>query len=537
MKNKNLQNKILTVLTLVPLLVATFFIFYRNAELYIDLQWKVIEALGNTFLVFFIIFAVLLVLAQAVKLIFHKKDFSEKISQKVLFWLTVLEALFVGYMFLNNAGMDNVQAVYGRTVTILLLGLLVFFWFPKSKFGNNFFAKGLALVIALAVGLIPFLQAKNADGDTVLSFDPAVYVVEDNYQIIWHTETPSVGSVEVGGKLYEDIASGGLRCLEKVHKITLPMAELDAAGQYKITSQKVVREPYKVTYGKKLEKTYSFRPMDFSDGIQIYNISDNHSSLHPAAETASYWGDKLDLLILNGDIANDLMTEDDLLNLLELAAEVTKGSRPVLYARGNHETRGAYNEDVYKYVGSPSEGKFYFTARLGPLWLMVLDFAEDKADDHKEYYGLARYDGYREVQTKFIKSVIDNKEKEYEAPGVEYKLLVSHIRVNNKNNWHTETHKLWSEYANEIEPDLHLSGHSHRISYLPPAGESEYKPGDYYGDSGYAHNYTVVMGSKPPWERDDDESYIATAVEFKDGKTDLWFTDNNKNIVEHHKVK
>ncbi|HZK20973.1 MAG TPA: metallophosphoesterase [Oscillospiraceae bacterium] len=391
----------------------------------------------------------------------------------------------------------------------------------------------------MVYAVFPFFQAGTKE--ISLTVDPVVFVVGDEYQIVWHTTEPSIGWVSVGENVYEDSSGGTMKTLEKVHKVSVPMAQLDTEKSYTVHAQKVEREPYVVELGTLLEKTYIFRPIDESDGIHIYNLSDNHSSLFPAADTAAYWGDKLDLLILNGDIANDLMTEDDLVNLINLAAEVTKGGRPVLYTRGNHETRGAYAEQVHKYVGFKGEDEFYFTTRLGSLYLMVLDFAEDKADSHKEYYGLARFEEYRNKQTKFIKNVIENKDTEYEASGVKYKLLISHIRVNNKNNWHEKFHKEWTNYANEIKPDLHLSGHSHRLSYMLPAVDSEYNPDNpdgSYGDSSYAHNFTVVMGSKPPGgSGEDSEDFIATAVLLKDDSIDLWFTNQDHEIIEHHKVK
>lgn len=529
---KKTKEKLLAWLTVLILAVGTFFTFYKNNDLGIDFQGKVIGALGNPFLVCFIIVMVLLCIAQLVKLIFPAKKIAQWISQKALFWLSGVAGLFIGYMFMNNAGVNMIQQIYGRAVLVVLVGLLLLFWYPKSKIRKNIPVKVIAILVVLVLVLTPLLRTQLANME--LSHDPVVYLVEDDYQIVWHTTQPSVGWLTIGDTVYADTVGGALRSKTQVHKIVVPRNVLDTEKTYTLHTQAVTVEAYFAFYGTQINKTYTFRPMDLSDGIQIYNLSDNHNSVHPAAETASYWGDQLDLLILNGDIANDLQKEEDLLHLLSLPAAVTKGERPVLYARGNHETRGLYAQEMSNYVGCVSPDQYYFTTKIGGLWIMLLDVAEDKADSHAEYGGLARYEAYREQETAFIEQVLDNSKMEYAASDVEYRLLVSHIRVTNNYKWHQKLHAQWSEYANEIGLDLQLSGHSHRLAYMPPAGFSEYNPdsrSNEYDNASYAHNYPTVMGSKPPNET--DGRYIATAVEFRDGEMEVWFTDQDNQIVEH----
>lgn len=146
MNIKKHQNIIVTILTVIPLLVGTFFVFYKNERLYIDFQWKVIEKFGNGALVAVIIFAVLVFIAQAVKIIFRNKAFTKHISQNALFWIAALEALFIGYMFLNNAGFNKIQAIYFRVTLVILAGIVLLFWYPKSKIKNNIAIKAVAVI-------------------------------------------------------------------------------------------------------------------------------------------------------------------------------------------------------------------------------------------------------------------------------------------------------------------------------------------------------------------------------------------------------
>ncbi|HZK20974.1 MAG TPA: hypothetical protein VFC76_01725, partial [Oscillospiraceae bacterium] len=89
---------------------------------------------------------VLVFIAQAVKIIFRNKAFTKHISQNALFWIAALEALFIGYMFLNNAGFNKIQAIYFRVTLVILAGIVLLFWYPKSKINNNIAIKAVAVI-------------------------------------------------------------------------------------------------------------------------------------------------------------------------------------------------------------------------------------------------------------------------------------------------------------------------------------------------------------------------------------------------------
>ena len=349
--------------------------------------------------------------------------------------------------------------------------------------------------------------------------DPAVFVGENEYQIVWETQQPSSAWVTVGGQVYSDSLAGNLVLNQKAHKVRVPMEALDAAGGYEINWQHILSGDVAFRYIKKgnhKAKKYDFRPPDFGDGAQIYFLSDTHSRLQPGAETARYWGDDLDLLILGGDIINDIWYPAERNFALKLAAEITHGTRPVLYTRGNHETRGTQAaNDLDRFLGTPGAERWYFTTRIGPLWIAVFDGGEDKADGHEEYQGLAYFAEYRDRETRFFERVVANAATEFDADGVEYRLLVSHIPVGSAGVL-PQVRARWVELANQMRIDLALSGHNHEVTY--------YTPGSYA-----ALNYPLIIGSRPA-HASDDGIFLAAAVELKDNGITGWFTDQSHAI-------
>ena len=352
-----------------------------------------------------------------------------------------------------------------------------------------------------------------------LTAGPAVFVAEDEYQIVWETGQASSAWVTIGGKLYADTLAGNLVLDQKAHKVRVPMEALDAAGGYEIHWQHVLSQNIGSLYIKKgnhKAQKFDFRPVDFSDGLQIYHIADTHSNLQPGAQTAGYWGDKLDLLILNGDIIHNPEFPADRNFALKLAHEITGGTRPVLYTRGNHETRGAQaNNGPDRYLGTPDKDRWYFTTRIGPLWIAVFDCGELREDDY--YTDRAYFDAYRERETRFFERVAANAATEFDAPGVEHRLLVTHQPFMRPNEYYTDVKRQWAALAGQMNIDLALAGHNHAVTYHP-AGSSS---------NGVTLAYPLIVGSHPAHAESANGVFTAAAVEYKDGGIKAWFTDQS----------
>lgn len=365
---------------------------------------------------------------------------------------------------------------------------------------------------------------------------PCVYLVGQNYQIIFNTDCHGIAWVEVGGEVYPDAVNGLMRSETTVHKATVPTEKLDKAGEYAVCFRPLPeRKPYWPVLGELEKQVYRFRPIDWSDGLQIYHLADAHSHIEEAIQTGSYWGDKLDLLILNGDIPAESKTEHDVLSVFDMTGGITGGERPVLYVRGNHDTRGKYALEFTDFIGT-DEGRTYFTFRTGSLWGIVLDCGEDKLDDSEEYGGLVCCHPFREKQTDFLKKVVENSDSEYNAPGVKTRIAVCHVPFptsllddNPKFDIEQEVYAKWTAELNKMGIDLMLCGHMHTRSMLMP-GDSRLR---------YGANFPVFTSSEPHFSRTDEQKglFICAALEITDDEIRADYTDNRGNVSEALRLK
>ena len=138
---------------------------------------------------------------------------------------------------------------------------------------------------------------------------PTVYAVADKYIIIVPVNEPCLMWVGIGENEYYDDSNGILRSGRLTHKMTVPMAELDAARSYTVRWRKMIeRKPYRSEVGEIEEYTSAFRPIDpDKERINIYNIADAHNRVEGPINAGKYFertGEELDLLLLNGDIPN-----------------------------------------------------------------------------------------------------------------------------------------------------------------------------------------------------------------------------------------
>lgn len=435
--------------------------------------------------------------------------------------------LLVLYLVLGPVGQLWIFALVAKLIAAGAAILAVWFLIPRI---HRIVPRIIACVVlaCMAVLVVFHIQVNS------IWFDPAVYAVEDEYQIVWYTSARSNGWVEIDGQKYYDAQSGNIRSTEKIHKVTVPMEVLDEAKSYSIHSQgTLIHHGYFSLKGRHLSASYSFRPVDPSDGIQLHNISDTHDYPTGAIASASYWGDRLDFLILNGDIANSAETDREMLEVLDIASAITGGERPVVYARGNHETRGQSAATAYKYVGCSDDGNFYYEIRLGPVWILLMDCAEDKEDGHREYGGMADYSAYRAAEDVWLDEVLANPGESYAAPGVEYRLLVSHVPFNVTEKPEPERYASWVQKVNGIGLDLALAGHTHQCLFLEPNGQ--------YEDKQVASNYwTVIVSAQKDIATDESDSahrhFTSTAVEMRPDVVTAMFVNQDAAVCDEVEI-
>lgn len=399
--------------------------------------------------------------------------------------------------------------------------IYLIFYFPKGDFKGKKIVAGILCAILIGGAVLGF-----TDFDTLrinyLTEGAAVYAVGEDYQIVWTTRAKGIGWVEIGGMPYYDEYAGSKRSNEKVHKVTVPQSVLDEAKGYTIKSKAMLSEQgYSGLLGYTVKKEYAFRPVDTSDGIQAYAVSDTHDYNSVVKKTASFYGENLDFVVMAGDIVSFLATDSDLRRILNLANALTGGSRPVIFARGNHELKSVGAEDLHRYAGSDGE-KFYYTFRLQNVWGVVLDMGEDHADDWYEFYDTAIYDGYRQAQIEFLDEIIDDKDNEYAAEGVEYRIGVSHVSTaisSFKENYMFDALAAINERLNQMNLDVMLSGHLHENFKI---------------EAGYETGRPLFYHSQYTEKTSDDPVFLATGANYPSilcsRRSDVQSTAKKENV-------
>ena len=379
--------------------------------------------------------------------------------------LTAVVGLFaiVSVVVVVMGAIDYIYFILPKFYTSLLvsIGILLFaliLFFPPVK-SCRFCTAIKCTTVALAILFCVFYGYGITLG-SYFTYEPVVYAVEDEYQIVFSTNHSATAWVEVGGERYYDLFAGSMKSEDKVHKITVPQEKLDEAKGYSIHAEKMIyRGPFGGFKGQEISKSYSFCPVDSSDGLVYYTITDAHHA-RVGAVNAARSVEGLDFLVILGDSVGMVEYEDDVQLSNLIAHEVTGGEIPVVYARGNHEIKGKYAEELYKYVGSKDES-FYYWFTLSDVFGIVLDLGEDHDDGWWEYYDTDRFTLYHEEQTEFLRELV----AEHPYDGYSYTLVACHIPIQfvNSRKDHVEVKATWTELLNQIEPDLAVYGHQHDL--------------------------------------------------------------------------
>ena len=343
-------------------------------------------------------------------------------------------------------------------IGVCIAGFAALLFAPPVK--NSMVCVALKCGLLALVILVTVFAGYGVTVGSRFTYEPVVYAVEDTYQIVFSTNHPATAWVEIDGEAYYDLYAGSMKSQDTVHKIVVPQEKLDAAKAYSIHAEKMIyRGPFGGFKGRQISKEYNFRPVNTEDGLVYYTMTDVHHA-HKGAVDAALSVENLDFLVILGDSVGMVEYEKDAQFSNLLAHDVTGGEIPVVYARGNHEIKGAYAETLYKYVGSKNES-FYYWFTLSDVFGIALDLGEDHDAGWWEYYGTDQFALYHQEQTQFLQQLAEEKPyKDYR-----YTLVACHIPIQfvNSRKDHVEVKATWTELLNEIAPDLAVYGHQHDL--------------------------------------------------------------------------
>jgi predicted phosphodiesterase len=246
-------------------------------------------------------------------------------------------------------------------------------------------------------------------------------------------------------------------------------------------------------------------------------ISDWHRFNDLAYDAIGYAGE-YDAVILLGDSSPGVDFEEQVVNnIVNFSGEISKGEKPTIYVRGNHETRGEYAGNILDALGM---FEFYYTADLGKVTFLVLDSGEDKVNTHPEYGGMTDYYSYRKNMIDWLKTVEIEDEK---VIALCHSWAISDIEKD-------LSLEGWKE-LDRLGTDLMLSGHTHECRFIGDGDETEKEIMSLYPDiAGYMDGGYIDGGRKA-------DKYIASKITLGEDDILIEAFDNTGEKVFNETVK
>ena len=309
-----------------------------------------------------------------------------------------------------------------------------------------------------------------------------VGVTETEMTVVWTSTDRCMGWVEVapddGTSFYaeerprydEDFM--GRHVVSAVHHVRITGLKPGTSYRYRIYQQGVddsghnpVPSGYISASNVYSQKPYAIRTMDAEkEDCTFTMVNDIHGrDSMMLALTKGLKEQKPDFVVFNGDMVSFMGSVEDIeTGFMTRATETFATDVPLVYVRGNHETRGPGFSEYLNLLPTPTNTP-YFTFRQGPVAFVVLDSGEDKPDSDIEYGGTAAYDAYREQMAEWLKEAV--KSEEFRSAPVKIALL--HIPFDKGVGWYgnNELKRLLLPTLNEAGIDVMLCGHTHTYSY------------------------------------------------------------------------
>jgi predicted phosphodiesterase len=321
--------------------------------------------------------------------------------------------------------------------------------------------------------------------------------METSMTVTWMTDRDSTGVVEYGppgGELKTAFTSqhGLIDANQRVHKVVLRDLQPGALYRYRVVSREIVNfHPYRLTYGETVASDFrEFRTLDRRKRNYSFLVfNDIHDQPATIPDLLKVAGERpYDFVVWNGDILSHLERENQITAMLDQATAHFASATPLIWVRGNHETRGRLARQLPAYLALP-DGRYYYAFNHGPAHFIVLDTGEDKRDEQREYSGLVDFFRYRREQGEWLKAAVGTDAFRRAT----FRVVICHMPFASKTAADPARYSqpdtflgmadAFENFGATLEQagvDLMISGHMHRAAIIPP-------------ETG-RHSYPIIQG-------------------------------------------
>ena len=307
---------------------------------------------------------------------------------------------------------------------------------------------------------------------------------DDAVTIVWTTNKSAVSWVEIApdgtDSFYAEERTPfydtkhGNRVIDSLHTVRVEGLKPGTTYRYRIFSKEVLgQEGHRIMYGNIASTdVYRNKPSSFTTlnknkpEVTFKVVNDTHNRADMLSNMLrDVKPANTDFVIFNGDMVSTMTNEKVIFDgFMDSVVTLFAKEVPIFYARGNHETRGAFSVKFPDYFPTTTNN-LYYTFRQGPVQFIVLDGGEDKPDSDIEYSELSQFDAYRTKQQAWLKDVVETPEYKEAL----YHVVVIHIPPLGS-TWHgtQDLQRKFLPILNKANIDIMLCGHNHNYSYIEP---------------------------------------------------------------------
>ncbi len=296
-----------------------------------------------------------------------------------------------------------------------------------------------------------------------ITSEPIVFDNGGGYSVVFSTNDQGTAYIEYtyNGEDFKvfDATGGKIHTDKRIHSMPVPYEHLKN-NTYRVGTVRVIEAySYGSRMGKEIVSQDYTLTVNESENQEYLVLSDWHTYLERVDAAMEYIG-SYDAVILMGDSSPGVDFEEQVItNIVQFAGKLTHGSKPVIYARGNHETRGNYASEL---SGALGLDEFYYTVNMGDYSFVVLDSGEDKDDSHPEYGNTTDYNTYRADMVQWLSGVELENEK-----------IISLCHSWRISDVETELSDAgWAE-LDRLGVRLMISGHTHQCRLIGDGNDRE----------------------------------------------------------------